>query len=118
MKTRRAWPGLKSFCRKQGGDDGSGNFKGEGRSNDTHESSTAANARLYCKGENASQLRYMGHTPSNNRHGLIAYAMVTTANGFAEREAAKSMINDARQAADNSQAQITLVADIGYDAKS
>ena len=30
-------------------------------------------------------------------HGLIANAMVTTADGFAEREAAKAMMNDARQ---------------------
>ena len=46
----------------------------------------------------------MGHTPSDNRHGLVANAMVTTADGFAEREAAKTMIDDARPAADNPQA--------------
>jgi hypothetical protein len=34
----------------------------------------------------------MGHTLSDNRHGLIASAMVTTADGYAEREAAKVMI--------------------------
>lgn len=34
--------------------------------------------------------------PCDNRHGLIANAMVTTADGYAEREAAKTMINDAR----------------------
>ena len=66
---------------------------------------------MYCKGDNASRLRYMGHTLIDNRHGLIANAMVTTADGFAEREAAKAMINDARQATDNSQAEITLGAD-------
>lgn len=44
-------------------------------------------------------------------------AMVTTADGHAEREAAKAMINDARQAANNPQAEITLGADKGYDAK-
>ena len=115
----QAWAGHKSFMRKDGSDDGSdsGNFKGEGRSNDTHESATDADARLYCKGDNASRLRYMGHTLTDNRHGLIANAMVTTADGFAEREAAKAMINDARQATDNSQAEITLGADKGYDAK-
>lgn len=43
--------------------------------------------------------------------------MVTIADGFAEREAAKTMINDARQAADNTQAEVTLGADKGYDAK-
>jgi integrase len=94
----QAWAGHKSFCRKDGRDDGSdsGNFKGESRSNDTHESSTNSDARLYCKGDNASRLHYMGHTLTDNRHGLIANAMVTTADGYAEREAAKTMINDAR----------------------
>jgi len=43
--------------------------------------------------------------------------MVTIADGFAEREAAKTMINDARRAADNTQAEVTLGADKGYDAK-
>ena len=115
----QAWAGHKSFVRKDGDADGSdsGNFKGEGRSNDTHESSTDADARLYCKGDNASRLRYMGHILTDNRHGLIANAMVTTADGFAEREAAKAMIHDARQATSNSQAEITLGADKGYDAK-
>lgn len=59
----------------------------------------------------------MGHTLTDNRHGLIANAMVTTADGFAEREAAKAMINAARQATDNPQAEITLGADKGYDAR-
>ena len=115
----QAWAGHKSFCRKDGSDDGSdsGNFKGESRSNDTHESSTDSDARLYCKGDNASRLRYMGHTLTDNRHGLIANAMVTTASGFAEREAAKTMINDAKQAAKNPDCDITLGADKGYDAK-
>ena len=34
----------------------------------------------------------MGHTLSDNRHGLIASAVVTRADGYAEREAAKAMI--------------------------
>ena len=38
------------------------------------------------------------------------------ADGYAEREAAKVMINDARQAAARSGAEITLGADKGYDA--
>jgi transposase len=115
----QAWAGHKSFVRKDGSDDDndSANFKGKSRSNDTHVSSTDADARLYCKGDNASRLRFMGHTLTDNRHGLIANAMVTAADGFAEREAAKAMINDARQAADNPQAEITLGADKGYDAK-
>ena len=60
----------------------------------------------------------MGHTLSDNRHGLIASAMVTTADGHAEREAAKAMMNDAVQATNNPEACITLGADKGYDAKA
>ena len=111
----QAWAGHKSFSAKDGSDDDTGNFKGKKRSNDTHESTTDADARLYRKGNTASELRYMGHTLSDNRHGLIASAVVTTADGYAEREAAKVMIADAKQVADE-EAQITLGADKGYDA--
>jgi transposase len=112
----QAWAGHKSFRRKDGGDDDGGNFKGQPRSNDTHASRTDPDARLYRKGNTASELHYMGHTLSDNRHGLIASAVVTTADGYAEREAAKAMIADARQVADAS-TEITLGADKGYDAQ-
>ncbi|WP_213769318.1 transposase, partial [Caballeronia sp. dw_19] len=68
------------------------------------------------KGKTASELRYMGHTLSDNRHGLIASAVVTLADGYAEREAAKVLINDARQALGDPTREITLGADKGYDA--
>ena len=114
----QAWAGHKSFVRKDGGGDGDGgNFKGETRSNDTHESTTDADARLYRKGNTASELRYMGHTLSDNRHGLIASALVTTADGHAEREAAKVMIHEAAQVRGDPQIEITLGADKGYDAQ-
>jgi transposase len=111
----QAWAGHKSFSAKDGAGDDGANFKGKSRSNDTHASSTDADARLYRKGNTGSELRYMGHTLSDNRHGLIANAMVTIADGHAEREAAKVMIDDAKQAA-HPRAQITLGADKGYDA--
>jgi len=111
----QAWAGHKSFTRKDGSDDDTGNFKNKKRSNDTHESTTDADARLYRKGKTASELRFMGHTLSDNRYGLIASAVVTTADGYAEREAAKAMIADAKQVADE-KTQITLGADKGYDA--
>ena len=57
----------------------------------------------------------MDHTLRDNRHGLFASAVVTTADGYAEREAAKLMIADAKQIADEN-AQITLGADKGYSA--
>ena len=113
----QAWAGHKSFKARDGSsDDEPGNFKGKQRSNDTHESSTDPDARLYRKGNTASELRFMGHTLADNRHGLIASAAVTIADGYAEREAAKVMVHDAKQAASD-EAQITLGADKGYDAQ-
>ena len=111
----QAWAGHKSFARKDCSDGDTSNFKDKSHSNDTHESTTDIDARLYRKGNTASELRFMGHTLSDNRHGLIASAVVTTADGFAEREAAKVVIADAKQAAHH-KAEITLGADKGYDA--
>ena len=112
----QAWAGHKSFVRKDGDDEGDGSdFRGQPRSNDTHASKTDPDARLYRKGNTASELRYIGHTLSDNRHGLIANARVTQADGHAEREAAKVMIADAVQAAAED-AHVTLGADKGYDA--
>ncbi len=111
----QAWAGHKSFVRKDGDDDGSGgDFRGQLRSNETHQSSTDPDSRLYRKGKTASELRYMGHTLMENRNGLVVNAMVTQATGLAEREAAKTMVAEVRQA--NPDAPITLGADKGYDA--
>ena len=127
----QSWAGHKSFVLKDRPDaDGSdgedksdnghseaGNFRGQKRSNETHASTTDADARLYRKGKTASELRFMGHTLTDNRHGLVVNARVTQADGYAEREAAKAMINDARQAHEDPEVSITLGADKGYDAK-
>ena len=124
----QAWASHKSFVPKGGADkgderdgDSSGDnngagadFRGQPRGNDTHESKTDPDSRLYRKGNTASELRFMGHTLMESRNGLIVNATVTQADGHAEREAAKSMINDTRQA--NPDAAITLGADKGYDA--
>jgi transposase len=115
----QAWASHKSFVPKDdGGGDADGgdgsDFRGQRRSNDTHQSKTDPDSRLYRKGKTASELRFMGHTLMENRNGLIVNALVTRADGHAEREAAKAMINDARQA--NPEAAITLGADKGYDA--
>jgi len=114
----QAWAGHKSFVRKDDDDDAGsgGDFRGESRSNETHESKTDPDARLYRKGNTASELRYMGHTLTDNRHGLVVNAMVTHADGYAEREAAKAMIKDARQAVADADVEVTLGADKGYDA--
>jgi hypothetical protein len=115
----QAWAGHKSFVpkdRKDGDDSDGANFRNQRRSNETHESSTDGDARLYRKGKTASELRFMGHTLTDNRNGLVVNAMVTQADGYAEREAAKAMINDARQAHEE-ETTLTLGADKGYDAK-
>ena len=71
----QAWAGHKSFVRKDNDDqdndgDNPGDFKGSKRSNETHESRTDSDARLFRKGKTASELRYVGHTLTDNRHGL------------------------------------------------
>lgn len=117
----QAWASHKSFVPKDGGADGAdgdggagGDFRGRSRSNTTHESKTDPDSRLYRKGKTASELRFMGHTLMENRNGLIVDAMLTRADGYAERTPAKAMIGKVRQA--NPEAAITLGADKGYDA--
>jgi hypothetical protein len=73
-------------------------------------------SRLFRNGKTVSELRYMGHTPTDNPHGLVVDAMVTHADGYAERETAKAMIRDARQAVDDPETEGTRGADKGYDA--
>jgi transposase len=96
-----AWASQKSFRRKDGSDDppaGAGrnaerDFHGEKRTNDTHASTTDPQCRLYKKARGApSKLCYLGHAVSENRHGLIVDAIVTEANGTAERSAAVQML--------------------------
>ncbi|GAB7546139.1 hypothetical protein CS8_058220 [Cupriavidus sp. 8B] len=70
----QAWAGHKSFVREDGEDeDNGGDFKGRKRSNKTHESKTDPDARPFRKCNTASALRYMGHTLSDNRHGLVGH---------------------------------------------
>jgi transposase len=90
-----AWASQKSFQRKGGDPDGDGSdFRGQQRKNDTHASKTDPDARLYRKSNGAeSRLAYLGHLLIENRHGLIADAMATTADGTAEREAGLLMLH-------------------------
>jgi len=89
-----AWASQKSFQRKDGGDDPPGQFRGEQRSNATHESKTDPEARLYKKGSGQeARLGYLGHVLMENRNGLIVGAMVTHADGTGERDAAGLMLD-------------------------
>src|SRR5256884_3652208 len=95
-----AWASLKSFQPKQGkpappDDPGNPtvNFRGERRSNETHESKTDAEAQLARKSDGKeSKLSYSGNLLVENRNGLIVAAEVFVANGRAERDAALVML--------------------------
>jgi transposase len=102
----QAWASHKSFQPKEPkesksgrsdhDDDDPGNpsvdFHGEKRSNETHESKTDPESRLYKKSKGSeSKLSYLGHALMENRNGLVVAARVTEANGTAERDAAMGM---------------------------
>jgi transposase len=110
-----AWASQKSFQRKDGKTDGDGShFHGQRRKNDTHASKTDPDARLYRKSNGAeSRLAYLGHLLIENRHGLIADAMATTADGYAERDAAMLMLHDRWRKAPGRHR--TVGADKAYD---
>lgn len=118
-----AWASLKSFRAKDGGDEppapgrnGERDFHGEKRANDTHESTTDPDAKLFRKGNGQpAKLCFMGHALMENRSGLVVQAHLSQASGTAEREAAIHMVN--RQSPGSSR-RITLGADKGYDAAS
>jgi transposase len=90
-----AWASQKSFQRKDGGTEGDGrDFHGQSRTNDTHASKTDPDAKLYRRSNHGdARLSYLGHLLIENRHGLIVNAMVTTADGLAERDAAMLMLH-------------------------
>jgi transposase len=99
----QAWASHKSFRPKDGSDDqtpsGPGrnaqaDWKGKPRSNDTHQSTTDPDARLFRKSFNtASILCYQGHVLMENRSGLVVSAVVTHATGTGERAAALAMLD-------------------------
>src|SRR5450631_3113536 len=110
----QAWASQKSFRSKDGDGDGT-NFQGQKRSNQTHQSSTDADARLYKKSYGKeSKLSYLGHALVENRNGLIAAAMVTHADGFAERDAALLMLKQKQLGRSQ---RITVGADKAYDTR-
>jgi transposase len=113
-----AWASIKSFRPKDGsgeppapGRNGERDFHAEKRSNETHASTTDADARLYRKGRGQpAKLAYLGHVLMENRHALVVDTRLTLATGTAEREAALEMAT-ARPGAH----RITLGADKAYD---
>ena len=119
-----AWASQKSFQPKdqdstppKGGEGGRNpevDFHGKERANDTHESKTDPDARLYKKAKGTeAKLCYLGHVAMENRNGLVVDTMVTLASGTAERDAAIEMISRIP----GSQ-RITVGADKAYDVAS
>ncbi len=86
-------------------------FRGERRSNDTHQSTTDPEARLAKKGKGKqARLCFGAHVLMDNREGLVVDVRLTPVNNTWERDAALEMLAAAR-----SRKRITLGADRGYD---
>jgi transposase len=108
-----AWASHKSFRPKDGGDGDGADFHGQKRKNDTHESTTDPESRLYRKAAGReARLSYMGHATMENRHGLAVAGMVTLANGTAERRASEAML---RAKSKEIGRRITVGEDKAYD---
>src|SRR6266496_2445196 len=116
-----AWAGAKSFQRKDGENppppDDSGNptvnFHGEKRSNRTHASKTDPEAKLARKGDGKeAKLSYSGNLLVENRNGLIVNAMAWEANGTAERDTARRMLERIPGTR-----RVTAGGDKGYDTR-
>ena len=112
-----AWASLKSFRPKGEDDDGDGNgwgqFRGDKRSNETHESKTDPESKLARKGDGQpAKLSFCAHALMENRNGLLVSLLVTEANGTAERDAAIEMVAEQTDGS-----RVTLGADKGYDTR-
>jgi transposase len=115
-----AWASIKSFRPKDEPKDppvgGDGNawkdFKGESRSNDTHESKTDPEAKLLRKGDGReAKLCFAGHVLMENRNGLVSDVLVTPSVGTTETDAAIEMMERTFR----SNRGRTVGADRGYD---
>jgi transposase len=99
----RAWASHKSFVPKDGPPPPSSgsrtnpevDFKGKKRSNQTHESTTDPDARLFAKSNRQESLpAYLGHVLMENRSKLAVDSRVSLATGKAEHEAALQMLGE------------------------
>jgi transposase len=114
-----AWAGLKSFKRKdqprEPPDDPGNptiNFHGERRSNQTHQSTTDPDSRLFKKAKgHEAKLAYLGEVLMENRHGLVVDACVVPATGTGERDAAIGLV------AGLPPRRVTIGGDKGYDTR-
>ena len=113
-----AWASQKGFRPKDEDESSAGtpqeaNFHGERRTNETHQSTTDPDSRLYKKSKGSeAKLGYLGHVLMENRNGLLMRTMVTQADGTAERDAALLMASKIPR----NQA-VTLGGDKNYDTR-
>jgi transposase len=113
-----SWASFKSLRRKDGeppksGPDGTRmvDFKGEKRSNATHESSTDPQAKLMRKGNGQpAKLSFGAHALMENRSGLLVDLAITDSTLF-EPKAAAPMLDRRRRTRERMK---TLGADKGY----
>ena len=114
-----AWASAKSFQRRnQKGShppEDPGNptvdYRGEKRSNETHESKSDPEAQLARKGAGKeAKLSYSGNLLVENRNGLIVDSRVWEATGIAERYAALEMLQELPGSG-----RVTVGGDKGFD---
>ena len=108
-----AWASQRSFRPKDGSHEDGSNFHGQTRKNDTHQSTTDPDSRLYRKAAGReARLSYMGHVTMENRHGLAVAGVLSKATGRAERRASEAMLAVRRKLAGR---RITVGEDKAYD---
>src|ERR1041385_3474364 len=112
-----AWASMKSFRRKDDDDsdnNGWSDFKGDKRSNDTHESKTDPESKLFRKGPGReAKLSFMGHALMENRNALLVGFQTSTATGPAERDTALQLLDEQLKGCSH----ITLGGDRGFDVR-
>lgn len=88
------------------------NFHGKKLSNETHESTTDPESKLFRKGPNqGARLSYFGNVLMENRNGLIVDLRIDQASGHAERSGALALLDEHLPTSRSA----TLGADAGYD---
>lgn len=118
-----AWASLKSFQKKDKPDDDvppdvvsrneDVDYKGEKRSNQTHQSKTDPEARLMRKGfGKEARMSFSAHVLMENRNGMCVDLSVAEANGTAECAEALKLVRREKQRGGRVK---TLGADKGYD---
>ncbi|MDZ7781971.1 MAG: IS5 family transposase [Halioglobus sp.] len=86
-------------------------FHGQKRSNETHESTTDPDSRLFRKGPGKeAKMTYMGHILTENRNGFIVETELTSSGTKQEWDAGISML-----AGQSTRPGQTIGADKGYD---